>query len=54
MDAAWLEANSANNRAENQVGFGPQNPYLPGMPETPEYVSPIGLTIGTFDTGGKK
>ena len=38
MEGAFLQAQSANNQALSQVGFNPSDPYLPSMPDTPEFV----------------
>lgn len=42
MDAAYLQAESQNNKAESQIGFNPTNPYLPTNPKAPQLV---GLNI---------
>ena len=38
MEGAFLQAQSANNQAASQVGFNPSDPYLPGLPDTPNFV----------------
>ena len=42
MDSAWLQNQSQNNKAAGSIGFNPDNPYLPEMPDTP---SMVGLGI---------
>ena len=42
MDAAYLQAESQNNKASSQIGFNPTNPYLPTNPKAPQLV---GLNI---------
>jgi hypothetical protein len=45
MQAAQNQADSANTKAANGIGFNPEKPYLPEMPGSPNFVDPIGLAI---------
>ena len=45
MQTAFDQAQSANAQAFSKVGFNPQQPYLPEMPGSPNFVDPIGLSI---------
>ena len=45
MQSAYNQADSANAKAAGQIGFDPQEPYLPEMPGSPNFVDPIGLAI---------
>ena len=45
MQAAENQAESANNKATNEISWNPTTPYLPDLPGSPEFVDPIGLGI---------
>lgn len=45
MAAGENQMESANNQAFNQVGFAPENPYLPMFPSEPNFINPVGLGI---------
>lgn len=51
MEGGFLDAQSANNQVEANLGFAPQTPYMPGLPEEPTFVNPVGLAIGTIADG---
>ena len=38
MDNAFQSNLDGNRQAESQVGFNPEMPYLPSMPEVPNFV----------------
>jgi hypothetical protein len=38
MDNAFQSNLDGNRQAEAQVGFNPEMPYLPSMPEVPNFV----------------
>ena len=40
MDSAFIQNASANQQADNQVGFNPESPYMPSMPGIPEFIDP--------------
>ena len=40
MDSAFIQNQSANTQADNQVGFNPDSPYMPSMPGIPEFIDP--------------
>ena len=41
MDQAFLQNKSANQRAENNVGYDPNLPYMPSMPGIPNFIDPF-------------
>lgn len=48
IEMAYVQNQSANARAESQVGWRPDQPYMPEMPGTPEFLDP--LADGYFDS----
>lgn len=56
MEGGFLQAQSANNQAQGQIGFNPTAPYLPAFPDAPAYVNGIGvgMSIPGYSTGDKK
>ena len=45
MEGGWLKAQSANQQAFSDIGFNPTDPYLPKLPGSPQFITPIGLAI---------
>lgn len=45
MQGAQNQADSANAKAYSNVGWNPATPYMPLMPDQPNFVDPIGLGI---------
>lgn len=41
MDQAFLQNQSADQSADNNVGFDPQLPYMPSMPGIPNFIDPF-------------
>lgn len=41
MDQALLQNKSANQKAENNVGYDPNLPYMPSMPGIPNFIDPF-------------
>ena len=41
MDQAFIQHQSADQRADNNVGFDPQLPYMPSMPGIPNFIDPF-------------
>ena len=39
MDQAFEQNRAADRKADSQVGFNPEMPYLPKLPEVPDFVS---------------
>lgn len=40
MASAFIQNASANQQADNRVGFNPESPYMPSMPGIPEFIDP--------------
>jgi len=40
MDQGFIQAQSANNQAESQVGMFPASPYMPAFPGIPDFIDP--------------
>ena len=47
MEDVFRQARSANTQAFNEIGWDPQKPTMPSMPELPTFVDGIGLAIDT-------
>lgn len=47
MEGGWIDAQSANLQAISNIGFNPQEPWLPPLPGSPQFIDPIGLAIDT-------
>lgn len=41
MDQAFLQNQNADQKADNNVGFDPQLPYMPSMPGIPNFIDPF-------------
>ena len=47
MEGGLIDAQSANLQAISNIGFNPQEPWLPPLPGSPQFIDPIGLAIDT-------
>tara|TARA_R100001463_G_scaffold132359_1_gene192996 strand:+ start:23828 stop:24634 length:807 start_codon:yes stop_codon:yes gene_type:complete len=45
MEGNWIASQSANAKAESEVGFSPTDPYMPKDPTRPAFIDGIGLSI---------
>lgn len=46
MGGAFLQAQSQNNQAASQVAYNPAAPYLPSMPDVPNFIDGSDFAIG--------
>lgn len=45
MESAFIQARSANQRAYDSIGIAPIEPYMPPMPDAPNFVDPYGEQV---------
>ena len=45
MESAFIQARSANQRAYDSIGIVPIEPYMPPMPDAPNFVDPYGEQV---------
>ena len=46
MDSAFLQAQGQNNQAASRVAYNPTEPYLPKMPDVPNFIDGSDFAIG--------